>query len=72
MRINRFEDLECWQKAREIAKAVYSAAKGTAFSKDARLIGQIMVCQFRFSGILATIVRSISLKRNCDTIKNDK
>jgi four helix bundle protein len=41
MKINRFEDLECWQAARSLTKSVYGYARRTGFSKDYRLSGQI-------------------------------
>jgi len=39
--IKRFEDLECWQEAREFVKLIYKLTKNHAFSKDFRLVGQI-------------------------------
>ncbi len=41
MKINRFEELECWQEARVLTKAAYDYIKCAAFSKDFRLSGQI-------------------------------
>ena len=41
MRINRFEDIEAWQLARELAKKVYSLTKKPEFSRDYGLKGQI-------------------------------
>lgn len=41
MKINRFEDLECWQEARILTKNTYDYTKHTDFSKDFRLSGQI-------------------------------
>src|SRR4030043_557794 len=40
MKINRFEDLECWQQGRELTRMVYSATRNEAFKKDLRLAGQ--------------------------------
>ena len=37
MRINRFEDLECWKEARTLTQKIYSFTKQTGFSKDYRL-----------------------------------
>ena len=39
--INRFEDLIAWQKARELAAAVYAASRKGAFAKDFSLADQI-------------------------------
>ena len=42
MKIERFEDLECWQQARLLIKMVYAAIRNSAdFQKDYRLVGQI-------------------------------
>ena len=39
--IKRFEDLECWQEARELVRIVYKLTKKQAFSRDFRLANQI-------------------------------
>jgi len=42
MKIQRFEDLECWQAARKLVNMVYGAIKASpAFRKDFRLSNQI-------------------------------
>ena len=42
MKIQRFEDLECWQQARALVNMVYSAIKDSPdFQKDFRLVNQI-------------------------------
>jgi hypothetical protein len=41
MKINRFEELECWQEARVLTKTAYDYTKHTDFIKDFRLSGQI-------------------------------
>ena len=41
MKIERFEDLECWQEARVITKMVYRLSRIAAFSRDYRLKDQI-------------------------------
>jgi four helix bundle protein len=40
-KINRFEDLQCWQKARLLANVIYNLTEGSKFVKDKRLRGQI-------------------------------
>jgi four helix bundle protein len=41
MKINRFEDLECWQEARKLVNMVYAAIKSSkAFQADSRLKDQ--------------------------------
>ena len=39
--IRRFEDLECWQEARELVKIVYSFTKKNEFKKDYELVRQL-------------------------------
>jgi four helix bundle protein len=42
VKIERFEDLECWQQARLLVNMVYSAINNSArFQKDYRLVDQI-------------------------------
>ena len=40
-KIDRFEDLIAWQKARELTKAIYQVTRQGAFAKDFGLSGQI-------------------------------
>jgi four helix bundle protein len=39
--IQRFEDLQSWQKARQLANAVYELTNQSRFAKDFQLRGQI-------------------------------
>lgn len=39
--IERFEDLQCWQKARELSIEVYEITKAGDFAKDFEMKGQI-------------------------------
>lgn len=41
MKINRFEDIEAWQLARELTRQVYSLTKNSHFAKDYGLKNQI-------------------------------
>ena len=41
MRVEKFEDLVAWQKARELTKQIYELTKQGAFSKDYGLRDQI-------------------------------
>ncbi len=41
MRIERFEDIEAWQLARELTRKVYELTKKPGFSRDYGLKGQI-------------------------------
>ena len=38
---HRFEDIDAWQKARELTRAVYAASRSGSFSKDFALRDQI-------------------------------
>ena len=40
-RIDKFEDLIAWQKARELTKEVYQISQKGAFARDFGLSGQI-------------------------------
>jgi len=39
--IKRFEDLECWQAARELTKYIYKLTKKDKFRRDFGLVNQI-------------------------------
>ena len=41
MKVQRFEDLICWQKARALTNAVYELSRLPGFSKDFELVRQI-------------------------------
>ncbi len=40
-KIERFEDLQSWQKARQLTNLIYDLSQHPKFSKDFRLMGQI-------------------------------
>ncbi len=40
-KVRRFEDLQCWQKARQLANAVHKLAARSDFKRDFRLRAQI-------------------------------
>jgi len=40
-KIKRFEDIDCWKKARELTKSIYSISLGLKFSKDFPLRDQL-------------------------------
>ena len=41
MKIEKFEDLECWQIARKLVRYIYKLTRKQKFSKDLRLVSQI-------------------------------
>ena len=61
MTINRFEDLEAWQRARELAQLVYELTKHGNFSRDFGLRDQM-----RRAGvsIMANIAEGFSRRSN--------
>lgn len=42
MKIERFEELQCWQEARKLLKMIYDLTRKKEFSKDYRLKDQII------------------------------
>ncbi|MDD5355446.1 MAG: four helix bundle protein [Candidatus Omnitrophica bacterium] len=65
-KINRFEDLECWQAARELTKMVYAATNGNAFRKDLRLCSQI---QSSSGSVMANIAEGFARKSDKEFIQ---
>ena len=53
MKIQRFEDLECWQLAREFVRYIYKLTRKPRFSRDLRLVGQ-------FTGAGVSIMNNIA------------
>jgi len=52
MKIERFEDIEAWQLARELTRKVYRLTKKPGFAKDYGLKRQIQVTtQVQSSGV---------------------
>jgi four helix bundle protein len=41
MRVDRFEDLEVWQEARELSRSIFAVTSREPFSKDFRFRDQI-------------------------------
>ncbi|MCK4485939.1 MAG: four helix bundle protein [Desulfobacterales bacterium] len=41
MKIQRFEDLECWQESRVLVNMVYKVVNNARFQRDYRLVNQI-------------------------------
>ncbi len=39
--VNKFEELECWQKCRELCKRIYELTNKEKFSKDLSLVWQV-------------------------------
>ena len=41
MKITSFEDLDCWQEARQLVRKIYEVSRDGDFKKDLRFVGQI-------------------------------
>ena len=61
MKINRFEELDCWQEARKLVNMVYAVTKDHEFKKDLRLSGQIQAAS---TSIMANIAEGFIRRSN--------
>ena len=66
MKITRFEDLECWQDARDIVYRVYRVCSVHTFKKDYSLIDQIKRSAI---SIMANIAEGFSRKGNREFVQ---
>ena len=65
-KIERFEDIKGWQRARQLTREVYEATKGGAFSRDYGLRDQIT----RAAGsIMHNIAEGFDAETNGDVIR---
>ena len=64
--IRRFEDLQSWQKARQVANFVYDLTEHPKFTKDFRLSGQI---QSAASSIMHNIAEGFDSGSNPEFIR---
>ncbi len=81
MKINRFEDLECWQESRTLAKIVYDTIKlNKSFQADFRLTGQAVgaaisvmnnICEGWASQSNSEFIRFLTYsRRSCAEVQN--
>ena len=80
MKIKRFEDLECWQEARDLTRTVYAYIQRPHFSKDFRLSGQISaasisimnnICEGFDSRSNKEFIRFLTYsRRSCSEVQN--
>ena len=61
MKINRFEELDCWQEARKLVNMVYAVTRDDEFKKDLRLSGQIQAAS---TSIMANIAEGFIRRSN--------
>ena len=66
MKITRFEDLKCWQEARDLTKIVYKATQNSNFKKDLRLSGQI---QSAAGSVMANIAEGFVRRSNKEFVQ---
>ncbi len=64
--IEKFEDLQCWQKARQVTNMVYDLTEHPKFAKDFRLSGQI---QGAASSIMHNIAEGFDSGTNPEFIR---
>lgn len=58
--IKRFEDLQSWQKGRQLANVIYDLTEHPKFAKDFRLCGQI---QDAASSVMHTSPKASTLEQ---------
>jgi four helix bundle protein len=66
MKIERFEDIDCWKKAREYVNYIYLLSRKPKFNKDLRLVGQITSAAV---SIMNNIVEGWASQSNPEFIK---
>ena len=67
MKIQRFEDLECWQQARKLVNMIYETIKlSTPFQKDFRLVNQITGAAI---SVMNNIVEGWAAQSNAEFIR---
>jgi four helix bundle protein len=59
MKISRFEDLDCWQQARELTQSIYRLTANGTFARDYSLIDQMRRASV---SIMANIAEGFSRK----------
>ena len=66
MKINKFEEIEAWQKSREIVNSIYKMSNKSSFFKDFALRGQIRRAAI---SIPSNIAEGFSRKSNKEFIQ---
>ena len=65
MKITRFEDLDCWQEARNNVNQVYRVCRSDGFRKDNSLVDQVKRAAI---SIMANILEGFSRRGNKEFI----
>ena len=66
MKINRFEDLDCWKEAHNIVNRVYGVCSANEFKREYSLVDQIKRAA---TSIMANIAEGFSRKGNKEFIQ---
>jgi len=66
MKVNRFEDLDCWKEARVLVRKVYEATRDGAFQRDFRLAGQI---QSAAASVMANITEGFTRRSDKEFVQ---
>jgi len=66
MKINRFEDLECWQEARNIVNRIYCLGRLAGLKSDFTLVDQIKRAAI---SLMANIAEGFSRKGNREFVQ---
>lgn len=66
MKIEKFEDLQCWQIAREFVNYIYKLSRRPQFSKDLKFVSQITSAAV---SIMNNIVEGWASQSNMEFIK---
>lgn len=67
MTISRFEDLDCWQEARQLTKQVYEAIdRSPTWKKDLRFCGQITSAA---GSVMANIAEGFARRSNKEFVQ---
>ena len=65
-KIERFEELQSWQKARQLTNLIYDLTEHTKFSRDFRLSGQI---QDAFGSVMHNIAEGFDAGTNPELVR---
>ena len=65
-KVERFEDLQCWQKARQLANCIYDLTIQLSFNRDFTLAGQIRAAA---SSVMHNIAEGFEASTNPEFIR---
>lgn len=65
-KVNRFEDLQCWQSSRVLVKKVYSHCKKGELSKDYDTKSQLKSCALSCMNNIAEVLQDLIRENSSD------